>query len=89
MAATKPDKIREETYDFIVQCLQEKGKEAIGRNKEGLVYENHLDGEHIVIKVIKKKNPVLEEELEEITTYQQKIISYEQEKENKKREMDV
>jgi hypothetical protein len=86
MAATKPDKTREETYDFIVSALQEKGRLPLGRSKEGLVYENHLDGEHIVIKVIKKKDPVAYADLTEITTYKEKIEQYQKDKENKETE---
>jgi hypothetical protein len=84
MAATKPDKIREETYDFIVEALLSQGKEPVGRSKEGLIYENHLDGEHVVIKVIKKKNPVEEEDISPIMNYQEKLKAYEEEKANKK-----
>lgn len=80
MAATKPDKIREESYDFIVKALEAQGKELIGRCKDGLVMENHLDGEHIVIKVIKKKKDVPSDEIVPITTYEEKIKAYEDNK---------
>lgn len=83
MAATKPDKIREETYDFVVEALKDMGKDPIGRSNEGLVYENHLDGEHIVVKIIKKKNPVPEEDMTPVTTYQEKMTAYEEAKQNK------
>jgi len=86
MAATKPDKIREETYDFVVEALKKIGKNPIGRSPEGLVYENHLDGEHVVIKVIKKKNPVEEKDLQDILTYEEKLALYEQAKEEKRKE---
>ncbi len=88
MAATKPDKVREETYDFIVECLKDRSREPVGRSKEGLVYESHLDGEHIVVKVIKKKSSIPEEEIEPVTTYKEKIALYEEQKENKKKEME-
>ena len=85
MARTKPDKIREETYDMIVESfLKTRNVSPLGRTNEGLVYENHLDGEHVVIKVIKKKNEVLEEDLNPITTYVDKIAEYEKEKEENK-----
>ena len=86
MAATKPDKIREETYDFIVEALSTQGKHPLGRSKEGIVYENHLDGEHVVIKVIKKKNPVEDEDMSPIMSYKEKLQAYEEEKANKKEE---
>ena len=84
MAKTKPDKIREETYDFVVEALTSIGKLPVGRSKEGLVYENHLDGEHVIIKVIKKKNPVPEEEITPATTYKEKLQEYEKEKEERR-----
>jgi hypothetical protein len=86
MAATKPDKIREETYDFVVEALKKIGKHPIGRSSEGLVYENHLDGEHVVIKVIKKKNPVEYKDLQGISTYVEKLVLYEKGKEEKRKE---
>ena len=84
MAKTKPDKIREETYDFVVKALARMDKEPVGRSKEGLVYENHLDGEHVVIKVIKKKNSVPFNEIDPVTTYLEKLGEYEKEKEERK-----
>jgi hypothetical protein len=88
MAATKPDKIREETYDFIVKALKESmGKTPVGRSQEGIVYENHLDGEHVVIKVIKKKNPIAENEISPILTYKEKLTLYEAEKEEKRKQL--
>lgn len=88
MAATKPDKIREETYDSVVEALAQTGKYPVGRSKEGLVYENHLDGEHIVIKVIKKKNSVPSDDIDPVTTYTEKLEMYEKEKEKRKQEED-
>ncbi len=82
MARTKPDKIREESYDFLVEALEKINKKAEGRSKEGLVIKNHLDGEHIVIKVIKKKDPV--QDIEPITTYKEKLQIYEESKKIKK-----
>ena len=81
MAATKPDKIREEMYDFIVQAMRLINQEPVGRHKNGLVYKNHLDGEHIIVKVIKKRDEVPAAELTPITTYAEKIKMY---KSNKK-----
>ena len=89
MAAVKPDKIREEIYDFVVAGLQEQGFAPVGRSKEGLVYENHVDEEHVVVKVIKKKNQVPQEELGEITTYEEKIAQYEAEKKEKTQEKEA
>ncbi len=76
MAATKPCKIREETYDFVVEGMKAIGINPIGRCSDGLVYANHLDGEQVVIKVIKKKNQIPQEEILPITTYAQKIEKY-------------
>lgn len=81
MAKTKPDKIREETYDDIVKGMMSMGREPIGRSKEGLVFENHLDGEHVVVKVIKKKSPV--KDLEPIFSYKEQIKEYEDKKNEK------
>jgi hypothetical protein len=84
MAAVKPDKIREETYDMIRNAIEKlRGITPIGRAKEGLVYENHLDGEHIVIKVIRKKNDYLDSELKPILNYQEQIEEYNKKKEVK------
>ena len=82
MARTKPDKIREETYDFLVEALYEYGKEKeiVGRSKEGIVMTNHLDGEHVIIKVIKKKKEIPSDEITAITTYEEKIKEYERSK---------
>jgi len=86
MAAVKPDKIREEFYDFVVAGLEGQGFTPVGRSKEGLVFENHIDGEHVVVKVIKKKNQVSENELAPVTTYEEKITQYEADKAEKKQE---
>ena len=75
MAAVKPDKIREEFYDFVVAGLEGQGFTPVGRSKEGLVFENHIDGEHVVVKVIKKKNQVSENELAPVTTYEEKSLN--------------
>jgi hypothetical protein len=89
MAATKPDKIREETYDFVVKGMSAIGIEPVGRSQEGLVYENHLDGEHVVIKVIKKKTPVPQNEILPIISYKEKLIVYEKEKEEKRQKAEI
>ncbi len=86
MILNKPDKIREEMYDKVVEGLKEQGMEPFGRNKEGLVYENHVDGEHVVIKVIKKKTMIPEEEVAEVITYEEKLKMYEDKKAEKKKE---
>ncbi len=84
MAAIKPDKIREEVYDTVVEGMKTQGFEPIGRCKEGLVYTNHIDDEQVVIKVIKKKKEIPAEEITPITNYEEKITTYEAEKEKKK-----
>ncbi len=76
MAATKPCKIREESYDFVVKALRSLGREPLGRAEEGIVYENHLDGEQIVIKVVKKKKEIPSEEMMPVTTYEEKLKQY-------------
>ncbi len=86
MARTKPDKTREETYDMIVGCLKSRlNKTPVGRSSEGLVYENHLDGGHVVIKVIKKKEDVPMEEISPVLNYAEQMAKYEEDK-NKKQE---
>jgi len=84
MAATKPDKIREETYDMVVKGMRKIGVEPIGRHAEGIVFKNHLDGEHIVIKVIRKKKPLPKHEIVPHITYEEKIIEYNNKKEERK-----
>ena len=42
MAATKPCKIREESYDFVVKALRSLGREPLGRAEEGIVYDFSL-----------------------------------------------
>ena len=86
MAAVKPDKIREEFYDFVTKALEAQGITPVGRSKEGLVFENHVDGEHVVVKVIKKKNQVAEGDLGPVTTYEEKMAEYETEKAEKAKE---
>jgi len=86
MAAVKPDKIREEFYDFVVAGLATQELTPVGRSKEGLVYENHIDGEHIVVKVIKKKNQVSEDDMGDVTTYGEKLAEYEAAKAEKNKE---
>ena len=82
MAATKPDKIREETYDMIRNAMEKTyNTTPLGRSKEGLVYENHLDGEHIVIKVIRKKKDYEDDELKSILSYNEQIEEYNKSKE--------
>ncbi len=88
MAAIKPDKIREEMYDAVVAGLETQGFTPVGRSKEGLVYENTTDGEHVVVKVIKKKNMVDEDDIGGISTYAEKLAAYETEKAQKKAEED-
>ena len=83
MAAIKPCKIREETYDFVVEALKLLGKNPIGRVTDGLVYENHLDGEQIVIKVIKKKKEISSEEMMPVINYEEKLKQYNASKEKK------
>ncbi len=84
MAAVKPDKIREETYDMIRNAIEKAYHiTPLGRSTDGLVYPNHLDGEHIVIKVIRKKKDYKDSELKPILTYQEQIEEYNKKKEVK------
>ena len=84
MAAVKPDKIRMETYDRIRCAVESKyGITPLGKSNEGLVYENHVDGEQIVIKVIRKKNPYAICNLESVLSYGEQLLAYEENKKNK------
>lgn len=83
LALVKPNKVREEMYDAVVRGLEKEGFLSLGRSKEGLVYKNEDTKEFLVVKVIKKKGDVPQEEINVLSTYEEKMLEYEEAKEEK------
>jgi len=83
----KPDYVREKMYDAVykgLEAVQEQwGFEILGRSKEGYVINTPFEtfeDEQVVVKVIRKTKPVEPHEIKQITTYEEKLEEYEEQK---------